>query len=87
MYACGAGGHSFFGLEFFLWSIYVLQNGTFLQLALRAAVFPAPFVSLFLEDAVVLMIAFHDPAGRGLLDSKKPGCVCGGELVLINIFN
>lgn len=87
MYACCIGAHSFFELEFFLWTFYVLQNGTFLQLTQRTAKLLIPFVSLFLEDTVVLVKAFHDPACRGLLDSQKSGCVCGGEFVLIDILN
>lgn len=42
------------------------------------------FISLFLEDAVVVVVAPHDPAGRGLLDAQQAGGMSSGHPLLID---
>jgi hypothetical protein len=43
-------------------------------------------VALFLEDSMMVMIALHDSASRGLFDAEKAGGVGSGYVVLINHF-
>jgi hypothetical protein len=44
-------------------------------------------VSLFLEDAVVVVEATHDSAGRGLLNAEKTGSVGSGHAVFVDHSN